>query len=141
MTRTRKGKRASAAGVVADTHLWVEYFSQKNNNAVAEIDRLLRQDLVRMVEPVRYELLTGARATGEREYLVGVLRALPMLETSDAVWVEAIRLSVEENTHLNRVPMSDVLIAATCRLHGCSLMTRDPHFDVFTELLRHPCRD
>ena len=141
MTRTRRGTKAAPAAVVVDSHFWVEYFSHKKNKAVAEIERLLRRDVVRIAEPVRYELLTGARTTGERAYLAGVLRALPSLDTTETVWAETVSLAVEGKAHLNRVPLSDVLIAAHCCVHGCSLRTRDPHFDVFPRLARHAFPD
>ncbi len=127
----------NAESVVVDSHLWVEYFARKENTYTEAIGRLARQGRLMQVGPVVYEVLVGPKDEGERNYLLGCLRALPLLPTREDVWLRAARLGAQAAARNNRVPTSDVLIAAHCIVHRCALFTRDAHFDVFGELKRH----
>ncbi|MGD0093664.1 MAG: PIN domain-containing protein [Planctomycetota bacterium] len=127
----------SSDRVVVDTHLWIEFFSGKHNPCTLEVERLIRSKAVHLVWPVLYEVLIGLRHEGQRQYLSSRLRAFPLLQTSEAVWLHAIELGRLQGVIVHQVPASDVLIAAHCEVHRCALFSRDPHFDVFPGLERH----
>lgn len=127
----------SGARVVVDSHLWVEFLSRKLNSSTQEVERLIRARAVVLVGPVLYEVLIGPRQEGQRQYLASRLRALPLLETNEAVWLQAVELGRMHGAIARQVPASDVLIAAHCEVYGCALFSRDRHFDAFPDLARH----
>lgn len=63
--------------LIADTSAWVEWLRQRESAADLALDAAFANDLVVLVEPVKAELLIGARDRAE----VGILRRL--LETVD----------------------------------------------------------
>lgn len=63
--------------LIADTSAWVEWLRRRESAADLALDAAFADDLVVLVEPVKAELLIGARDRAE----VGVLRRL--LETVD----------------------------------------------------------
>jgi predicted nucleic acid-binding protein len=127
----------SAGGVVVDSHLWIEFLSGKKDNDTLEVGRLIRARSVALAGPILYEVLVGPRSEGERQYLQGRLRAFPMLAATDTVWLRAVELGRLPGVAVQRVPFSDVLIAAHAEIHGLGVFTNDPHFDVFPRLKRH----
>ncbi len=125
------------AGVVVDSHLWVEFLSGEESEDTVEVEALIRSRSIVLAGPIVFELLIGPRQEGQRQYLHGRLRAFPMLATTDQVWFKSVELGRLPAVAKRRVPFSDVLIAAHAELHGCALFSRDPHFDVFPHLMRH----
>ena len=63
--------------LIADTSAWVEWLRRRESAADLALDTAFAEDLVILVEPVKAELLIGARDRAE----VGTLRRL--LETID----------------------------------------------------------
>jgi predicted nucleic acid-binding protein len=63
--------------LIADTSAWVEWLRRRESPADLALDAAISNDLVVLLEPVKAELLIGARDRAE----VGVLRSL--LETVD----------------------------------------------------------
>jgi predicted nucleic acid-binding protein len=63
--------------LIADTSAWVEWLRQRESGADLALDEAFANDLVVLIEPVKAELLIGARDRAE----VGTLRRL--LETVD----------------------------------------------------------
>ena len=63
--------------LIADTSAWVEWLRQRESPADRALDQAFANDLLVLVEPVKAELLMGARDRAE----VGTLRRL--LETVD----------------------------------------------------------
>jgi predicted nucleic acid-binding protein len=63
--------------LIADTSAWVEWLRQRESPADLALDRAFASDLLVLLEPIKAELLMGARDRAE----VGTLRRL--LETVD----------------------------------------------------------
>ena len=128
------------AGVLVDSHLWIEFLSGETSSDVLEVTRLIRKGSVVIAGPVVYELLVSPRQEGQRQYLQSRLRAFRLLSTTAEVWFQAVELGRSPGVAARRVPFSDVLTAAHAQVHGCSVFTRDAHFDVFAGLRRHGVR-
>ena len=63
--------------LVADTSAWVEWLRRRESPADLAVDQALANDLLVLLEPIKAELLIGARDRAE----IGMLRRL--LETVD----------------------------------------------------------
>jgi predicted nucleic acid-binding protein len=125
------------AGVLVDSHLWVEFLSRKKNRHTAEVERLIRAGRAVLAGPVLFEVLVGPRQEAERQYLLGRMRAFRLLQTTDQVWLKAVTLGRLEGVARRQVPFSNVLIASHAEVHQVRLFSLDSHFDVFPHVLRH----
>ncbi|CAA9257478.1 MAG: hypothetical protein AVDCRST_MAG77-2405 [uncultured Chloroflexi bacterium] len=82
-------------------------------------------------EPVRFELLRGARDDANYERLAGVLGALPVLPVAAERWQEAGELAYRLlRRHGMQFPANDLLIACVAMAHGAKLVHRDRDFDL-----------
>lgn len=127
----------SGDGVLVDSHLWIEFLSREKSRQTAEVGRLIRAGKVVVAGPILFEVLVGPRRESDRQYLQGRLRAFPLLPCTTEVWFRAVELGRVGGVARRKVPFSDVLIAAHAEVHGATVFTRDPHFDVFPNLQRH----
>ena len=128
---------AASSWVLADSQVWVEYFSGKDNAYTREADQLLEARRLCMAGPVLYEVLVGVKDEGRRLYLRSQMLELHLLQTTLPVWLQTVRCGLRTVARYPDFPAGDVLIAAHCLTYGCALLARDPHFDVFHELRRH----
>jgi len=127
----------SGAVVVVDSHLWIEFLSREKTRDTAEVARLISAGSLVLAGPILYEVLIGPRREDHRRFVESRLRAFPLLETTDQVWSSAVVLGRLPGVSARKVPFSDVLIAAHAEVHGASVFSNDPHFDVFMNLKRH----
>jgi predicted nucleic acid-binding protein len=74
------------------------------------------------------ELWNGARGDDEKERLRQITTTLGHVPTTDAVWIMARNLAVTCRTRGITVPSTDLLIAATARVHGLAVLEADHHF-------------
>ena len=125
------------AGVIVDSHLWIEFLSGEKTRETAEVGRLIRARRLLLAGPILFEVLIGPRREDHRQFLQGRLRAFRLLETNDLVWFRAVELGRLPGVAVRKVPFSDVLIAAHAEVHHGAVFSNDPHFDVFPDLERH----
>ena len=80
-----------------------------------------------------------AHSRHQREYenwLEEMVSVCDVLEVSEetAIWYAELRGQLKESG--TPIPSNDVWIAALCRQHTLSIMSRDPHFDLVRGLRR-----
>lgn len=114
--------------IVADTDVLIDALRGRDPGASAVARELERARLATTAITV-FELLSGARNSGERQKVEALLRPLPRLPFDD----RAGRLAAEVRRSLERqgngIGMADYLIAATCLAHAATLLTRNrEHF-------------
>jgi predicted nucleic acid-binding protein len=116
--------------LIADTSAWVEWLRQRESPADLAMDGAIVKELVVLLEPVKAELLIGARDRAE----VGMLRRL--LETVDfeLVYPRDDFESATEIFHTARQRgvtvrgLSDCLIAAMALRLGHPILHHDRDF-------------
>jgi len=113
---------------VYDTRFFVEYFYSVDS----EFLRRLKEDL-RSVRDRKVSVVTiheVYRIDLEREGReVAKLRSETIRRDFDVVDMEyetAVRSAELRSRH--RIPMADSVIAATAQMHGCPVVSDDPHF-------------
>ncbi len=116
--------------LIADTSAWVEWLRQRESPADLALDQAFANDLLVLLEPIKAELLIGARDRAE----VGALRRL--LETVDLelVYPRDDFESATELFHTARLRgviirgVTDCLIAAMAIRLGLPILHHDHDF-------------
>ena len=113
---------------VYDTRFFVEYFYSGDPEFLSRMKEDLRSVRDRMVSVVTIHEIY--RIDLEREGReVARLRSETIrrdFEVVDVDYEMAIRSAELRSRH--RIPMADSVIAATAQLHGCPVVSDDPHF-------------
>lgn len=116
--------------VVVDTSAWIFTLRRPAHAAVCgRVDRLLREDRVAMVPPVRTELLGGTRSAAEWDRLASRLAGLHLIPFEDVDWETAASWKSKLRRSGLTVPTLDLLIAAPTVRAGAILLHADNDFD------------
>jgi predicted nucleic acid-binding protein len=118
--------------IVVDSSVWIEGF-RGDPPVSLEIGRLIDDDLVALVSPVRLELLSGSR----KDDTIGlrrVLSALPTYVPTTATWkqVESWVALAAKSGH--RFGIMNLLIAATAQENSAAVWSLDEDFERMAKL-------
>ena len=120
--------------VLIDTSAWVEFLRDTGSTVCRRVDELLDGEIA-VCDPIRMEVLAGARDELHLEALRRLLARATVLPTDAAHFEEAaalFRRCRREGETVRR--LIDCLIAAIAIRSGVSVLHRDGDFDV---LARH----
>jgi predicted nucleic acid-binding protein len=92
------------------------------------LDKLIDNDLVAIVPPVRLELILGCRKN-QRASLVKRIDALHFLPLSETTWKSAEECSMRLRDRGIKLGVVDVLIAASVSEQNACLWTLDKDFE------------
>jgi len=112
--------------IAVDTSVWIDFFRGRSP-AVDKLSGLLDRDEVTLPVSVRIEILSGAKRS-ERQRLVRVLSALPVLYPTEALWRRMQGWVVAGAAAGQRFGVGDLLVAALTVEHGCTLWSLDGDF-------------
>jgi len=127
---------------LADTSVWSLALRRKpedlnavERKVVAELTEIIQEGLVRVIGPVRQELLSGIRSAVQYEKLRITLRAFPdeMIDTTD--FEHAAKAGNECRAKGIMVSTVDMLICAVALARGWSIFTTDPDFTNYAKVL------
>jgi predicted nucleic acid-binding protein len=114
---------------LVDTSAWIEALRKDGDPSVrAEVATLLETGKAVLCGIVILELWNGARGEQERSRLQKIVETLDHVPTSEAVWEMASSLAVLCRINGVTVPATDLLVSATARVYGLSLLENDRHF-------------
>jgi predicted nucleic acid-binding protein len=117
-----------------DTSAWVEALRRDGDEDVrSRVGGLLKTGHAILCDIVILELWNGARGEYERSKLRQITETLDRVPTTDAVWTMANNLATACRTQGIAVPSTDLLIAATARVHRLALLEADSHFRMIPE--------
>ncbi len=120
--------------VLIDTSAWVEFLRDTGSAVCARVDDLLDGEIA-VCDPIRMEVLAGARDELHLHSLRRLLARATVLRTDSAHFEEAaalFRRCRQEGETVRR--LMDCLIAAVAIRSGVPVLHRDGDFDV---LARH----
>ncbi len=120
--------------ILIDTSAWVEFLRDTGSSACVEVDRLLAAD-VAVCDPVRMEILAGARDENHLRQLRGLLARTTVLPTGPADYEAAasfFRTCRRRGETVRK--LIDCLIAAVAVRENVSVLHADADFEV---LARH----
>ena len=117
-----------------DTRFFVEYFYSDDADFLRRLKEDLRAVRERMVSALTVHEIH--RINLEREGReVAILRSETIRRDFNVVDVDyetAVRSAELRSRH--RIPMADSVIAATAQIHGCPIVSDDPHFKEIQDL-------
>ena len=120
--------------IIVDTSAWVEFLRDTGSPACAEVDRLLTGDLA-TCDPIRMEVLAGARDEAHLQGLRGLLARTTILPTAPVDYEAAAALHRTCRRRGDTVrKLIDCLIGAVAIRHGVPVLHAGRDFDV---LARH----
>lgn len=114
--------------ILVDSSVWVEGLRKDGNKGTKQVlGRMLESNMVTTCGPVRLEIL-GAARKNERKVLDLYFDNIPIIETDDTIWEEAIILSRAVLDKGFKIPWNDLLIAAISKKADIPVYTLDKHF-------------
>lgn len=120
--------------ILVDTSAWIEFLRDTGSAVCEEVDRLLAAD-VAVCDPIRMEVLAGARDDAHLRQLRGLLARATVLPTGPADFESAAALYRTCRRQGETVrKLIDCLIAAIAIREDISLLHADIDFDA---LARH----
>lgn len=117
-----------------DTCAWIDFFRGRPSPMAQNLEAALLQGEVVTCGIVLYELLQGIKSTREDTLVLSAFQALPHLEMTAGLWINAGKLSSRLRKKGHSLPMSDIIIATLALEHTCSLLTVDRHFEAIPGL-------
>ena len=121
--------------ILIDTSVLVRVLRGDADPALAgEVQTLLREGVAAWCPMVELELWAGVRDSDERHRLSAFRNVLRSLAIEPAIWMAAIDLADRVRQRGITVPPSDLVIFACTMHHRATLLHRDRHFELLTEL-------
>jgi len=116
--------------ILVDTSAWVEFLRDTGTSVCNEVDRLLSEEFA-TCDPVRMEVLAGARDDAHLRRLRGVLARAATLptESSDYEMAAALYRSCRHGGETVR-RLIDCLIGAVALRHGAEVLHADSDFTI-----------
>ncbi|MFQ5881585.1 MAG: PIN domain-containing protein [Candidatus Methylomirabilales bacterium] len=114
--------------VIADTSVWIEYFTGAHPSVRAALRTLIRSEQAVLVGVVLAELLQGCRTRKETDTILSTLTGLRFLATNFTSWRRTGELASSLRRKGITLPLSDLIIAAVALEHECQVFTLDTHF-------------
>ena len=99
--------------------------SAEEQRLVAALTDAIRDGRVAMVGPIRQELLSGIKDSGQFEKLRGILDAFPDEPITTEIYVEAARLDNLCRGRGAQCGEVDMLLCATTQHYGWTILTSD----------------
>jgi predicted nucleic acid-binding protein len=122
--------------VFVDTCIWASFFSKPSSPEKAAVDKLLDTDRVALLGPVVAEVLLGFRRQDQADWVASRMRLAHYVEVSWEDWRAAANLGRELAAKGNKLPLTDLLVAAVAERCHAWVYTSDPHYDLIPELKR-----
>jgi len=126
------------AVILIDSSVWIEALRPGGRDDCRAIVRTLADtEMAATCEVVMLELLRGTSGDQQFEALLDRLLGLQVL-SMQGVGAEAARLARQLKANGHTIPETDLLIAATARLHGATLLHRDRHLALASQTMGIP---
>lgn len=121
--------------VLVDSSAWIETIRQTGDRRYGRcVGRLLAEERAATCEVIVAEILQGAISERDLSELSGDLQAMVPLSMAGA-GEAAGRLAWRLRQRGIRIEITDLLIAATARIHDAALLHRDKHLTAAAEAL------
>jgi predicted nucleic acid-binding protein len=123
--------------VFVDTCIWSSFFGKPSSPEKAAVDHLLDTDRIALVGPIVAEILLGFRRQDQADWVSSRLRLAHYVEGGWNDWRAAADLGRSLAASGNKLPLTDLVVAAVVRRCNAWVYTSDPHFDVIPDLKRY----
>ena len=114
---------------LVDTSAWIEALRTDGDSVLrSRVGALLETGQAVLCDIVILELWNGTRGGQERSKLRRITETLDRVPTTQTVWKTANTLATVCREKGVTVPATDLLVAATARVHELDLLEADRHF-------------
>ena len=120
--------------VLVDTSVWslaLRRRGAKRNDATLQLESLIRDGRVRMIGPIRQEILSGIKEAPHFTRLAAELRHFPDLALDEQDYEQAARFYNQCRTHGVQGSNTDFLICAAAHRRKLAVFTTDKDFTLF----------
>lgn len=128
--------------VLVDTSIWSLALRRKRHDLnpterqiVVELEEMVGEGRVRMIGPIRQELLSGIRSKPQFDHLRNLLRAFPDEPLSSHDYEAAAATSNDCRARGIAASAIDVLICTAASDRGWAIFTTDPDFARYAKVL------
>jgi len=119
---------------LVDTSAWVEFLRRKGDAKVKHaVARLLQADQAAYTCPIRFELLSGAKADEEND-LEQALELAQNYEFGADDWRQAALLERRLRAKGLTIPRNDLFVAVVAIRTRLPIVCRDKHFDAIGKI-------
>ena len=108
--------------------MWLQFFNRPGSPERAQVDELIARKVAATTGVVVAEILQGARSQEHLRELEDMMRGLPFLDTTRAVWEIVGELAFTLRSKGESLPIPDLAIGAVAIEYRCQLFTRDEDF-------------
>jgi predicted nucleic acid-binding protein len=122
--------------VFVDTCIWASFFGKAGSPEKAAVDDLLDGDRVALLGPIVSEILLGFRRKDQADWVASRLQLAHYVEVGWDDWRAAADLGRDLAAKGNKLPLTDLAVAAVARRCRSWVYTVDPHFDLIPDLKR-----
>jgi predicted nucleic acid-binding protein len=123
--------------VFVDTCIWASFFGKPSSPEKVAVDALLDADRVAILGPILGEVLLGFRRKDQADWVASRLHLAHEPEITWADWRSAADLGRHLAANGNKLPLTDLIVAAVAIRCNASVYTTDPHFDAIPSLKRY----
>jgi predicted nucleic acid-binding protein len=123
--------------VFVDTCIWASFFGKPSSREKFAVDDLLDSDRVALVGPVIAEVLMGFKRKDQADWTASRLKMAHYVEAEWDDWRAASDLGRDLAAKGNKVPLTDLLVAAVARRCDALVYSTDPHLDLMLDLRRY----
>jgi predicted nucleic acid-binding protein len=116
------------ARLLPDTCAWIDFFRGRATPLAVAVEKALLDGTAVTCGVVLFELTQGIKTPAEEAAVITAFAAVPSIELTDALWVEAGRLSAQLRSQGHTLPLSDLLIAVLAKAYNVTVLTIDQHF-------------
>lgn len=113
--------------VIADTCIWIEFFSAKSKISNLLKD-LISNNLIVGTGIILAELLQVVRTNKARDVIVDTFNSFEYIDITRDIWIESGNLARELRSKGKTIPLSDITIACCAKKFGYQIFTIDKHF-------------
>jgi predicted nucleic acid-binding protein len=118
--------------VLVDSSVWIDYF--RGSGSVDALDFLIDENLICTNELILTELIPFLRIKRQRK-LIDLLQSVERLSL-DIDWDKLIEFQVKcIRAGINKVGISDLVIAQNAIQHGATVFSQDKHFSLMSRHL------
>src|SRR5437868_13709579 len=123
--------------VFVDTCIWASFFGKPSSPEKTAVDELLDADRVALLGPIVAEILLGFRRKDQADWVASRLQLAHYVEAGWDDWRAAADLGRDLAVKGNKLPLTDLVVAAVARRCNAWVYTTDPHFDLIPDLKRY----
>ena len=121
--------------VLADTSVWIDFFSFPGSPFAKELDSYLQNNLICTMDLIVAEILSGCRSEKHFQKLDGYLQALPKISLPENIWEKIALYRFKLTKKGYQVGIPDLLIAITASERQRVLFTKDQQFKAISKVM------